>query len=186
MSSSRRRPFIRFLSAGLLAVAAAGVAGCTVQPLYGSAGGGSAIGTPSDSLPAISIEPVNTREAQEVRNHLIFLLNGGAGEPANPAYRLKLGISKRAVASATVQPVTSTGREPTAGRVVMTSAYVLTDAATGQVIAEGKRQTFASFDQPKQEFAVARAEIDAENRAARELAEILRLTVAQELIAKAR
>lgn len=182
MLSSRNRLFIRIASAGFLAMAMGGLAACTVQPLYGS--GGPALGAPSDTLPAISVEPVNTREAQQVRNHLIFLLNGGAGEPASPAYRLRLSIAKRTVAAATVQPTTATEREPTAGRVIMTASYVLTDMATGAPVGRGTRQAFASFDRPQQEFARLRAERDGEDRAARELAEILRLTVAQELIAK--
>jgi LPS-assembly lipoprotein len=39
----------------------------------------------------------------------------------------------------------------------------------------------SSFDVPRQSFAEMRAEIDAQNRAARELAQLLQLAIAQDL-----
>jgi LPS-assembly lipoprotein len=49
------------------------------------------------------------------------------------------------------------------------------------VVASGTRQFVSSYDVPRQEFAALRAKRDAENRAARELAELIRLAVAQDL-----
>lgn len=172
---------LKALAFALTIAAGAGtVSSCTVQPLHGS--GGSLLSPQSSALSTVSVEPVNTREAQQVRNHLIFLFGGGSGEPANAAYTLRLGVSSQTVSSASVQPARAIEREPSAGRVVMTSAYELIDIASGQIIASGKRQASASFDRSRQEFAIVRAERDAQDRAARELAEILRLTVAQELL----
>ena len=42
---------------------------------------------------SIAIDPVNTRYGQQVRNDLIFLLNGGAGQPADPKYRMTLNAA---------------------------------------------------------------------------------------------
>ena len=75
--------------------------------------------------------------------------------------------------------------EPTAGTVTLTANYVLTENATGEVAATGRRQITSSYDVPRQEFAALRAERDAENRAARELAELLKLVLAQELTGRA-
>ncbi|TIR45334.1 MAG: hypothetical protein E5X53_37300, partial [Mesorhizobium sp.] len=72
--------------------------------------------------------------------------------------------------------------EPTAGTVTLTANYVLTDAKTGKTIATGRRSIASSYDRPRQEFATYRAQIDAENRAARELADLLRLSIAQDLV----
>jgi len=44
------------------------------------------------------------------------------------------------------------------------------------------RAAASSFDKPRQEYASYRAQLDAENRAARELAELLNLAVAQDLV----
>ena len=46
---------------------------------------------------------MKTRYAQQVRNHLIFGFNGGAGEPACPLYSLDLVVTEVSKASAVVQ-----------------------------------------------------------------------------------
>jgi LPS-assembly lipoprotein len=65
---------------------------------------------------------------------------------------------------------------------VLTSSYVLTKARTGEAVATGTRRISSSYDRSRQEFAALRAERDAENRAARELAELLRLAIAQDIL----
>ncbi|RWM06338.1 MAG: hypothetical protein E5X80_20450 [Mesorhizobium sp.] len=157
------------------------VSACTVRPLYSSAPltTGSQVGAAAE-LASISIKPVGTRYAQQVRNNLIFAFGQGSGEPASPAYTLDLGVTELVESAAIVQVQTEED-EPTAGTVTLTANYVLRDAATGTVVAVGKRSIPSSFDRPRQEFAAYRAQIDAENRAARELADLLRLAIAQDL-----
>ena len=53
----------------------AALAGCQARPLYSSAGG-----VPV-KMAAIKINPLGDRVGQEVRNRLVFLTGGGAGEP---------------------------------------------------------------------------------------------------------
>ncbi|MBZ9736475.1 LPS assembly lipoprotein LptE [Mesorhizobium sp. CA18] len=157
------------------------VSACTVRPLYSSQplSPGSQLSA-SAELGSISIKPVNTRYAQQVRNNLIFAFGQGSGEPASPAYTLDLGVTELVESAAIVQVQTQED-EPTAGTVTLTANYVLRDTATNTVIAVGKRSIPSSFDRPRQEFAAYRAQIDAENRAARELADLLRLSIAQDL-----
>lgn len=171
----------RIVLCGLLASVTL-VSACTVRPLYSSAPlvAGSQVGAAAE-LASISVKPVKTRYAQQVRNNLIFALGQGAGEPASPVYSLDLGVSEL-VESAAIEQVTTDEDEPTAGTVTLTANYVLSDAKTGTVIARGKRSIPSSYDRPRQEFASYRAQIDAENRAARELADVLRLSIAQDLI----
>ena len=52
---------------------------------------------------------------------------------------------------------------------------------SGEVVASGSRQIMSSYDVPRQEFAAYRARLNAEDRAARELAELLNLAIAQKL-----
>jgi len=158
------------------------VSACTVRPLYSSAplSTGSNVSANTE-LASIGIKPVNTRYAQQVRNNLIFGFGRGAGEPASPVYSLSLGVTEAVESSALVQVGTDQD-EPTAGTVTLTAGYTLTDAKTGAKIASGKRSITSSFDRPRQEFAAYRAQIDAENRAARELAEALQLSIAQDLV----
>lgn len=175
------------LSCLLRRVALAGLVGslalvsaCTVRPLYSNA----PLSTGSSAnaeLASIAIKPVKTRYAQQVRNNLIFGFGRGAGEPASPLYSLNLSVTEAVESSALVQVGTDED-EPTAGSVTLTANYTLTDAKSGAVITVGKRSITSSFDRPRQEFASYRAQIDAENRAARELAEALQLSIAQDLV----
>lgn len=164
-----------------LVVSLAAVSACTVRPLYSNAPltAGSQVGA-SAELASIAVKPVSSRYAQQVRNDLIFSLTGGGGQSPAPAYSLDLGVTELVESTVSVQ-VAKDEDEPTAGAVTLTSNYRLTDVKTGKPVASGTRSISASFDRPRQEFASYRAQIDAENRAARELAELLHLAIAQDL-----
>lgn len=178
-SAPARLRFGRACVVGLLAVMALSSA-CTVRPLYSDAGlETGAVPGSTAGLRAIMIDEIKTRYGQQLRNDLIFLFNGGAGQPAEPKYRMALNATIVVINEALVQ-VDNESR-PSAATLHMTGTYVLTDLGTGKPVAQGSRTIPASYDQPSQEFANLRARIDAENRAARELAELLKLDVAQKL-----
>lgn len=169
------------VAAAISVVMMAGLlAGCQVRPLYGEASG------TKERLSAVSIAQIGGRAGQEVRNQLIFLMAGGAGEPATAQYTLKIGVSSSA-SSTEVQNYDLTTRTnnnydgPYPGRVVMAGQYVLTRVSDGQILRSARRSVTAQVDLPQQEFAKIRAIRDAENRAARELAEIIRTDVAATL-----
>jgi LPS-assembly lipoprotein len=180
MSLSERAAPARIAILALLGLAAATAAGCTVQPLHGEITSATGAGTPSAALSSVEVKPVDDRVGQEVRNHLIFLLHGGAGQPAAPAYQLALTTTSTSSSSAAVTVRTST-LEPTSAIQSVRGTYTLTEAATGRVVSRGSRTIQAAYDIPRQEYAAVRARRDAENRAARELAELLRMVVGQEL-----
>ncbi|EKF18753.1 LPS assembly lipoprotein LptE [Nitratireductor pacificus] len=162
-----------------LALSVAVASGCTVRPLMATPDVSSSGTASMPALSSVAIAPVDTRYGQQVRNHLIFLLNGGAGQPANARYTLDLTVTRATSAAARIQVITD--NEPTAGTLTMTGLYRLTDSQTGAVVASGKREMTSAYDVPRQEFAAIRAIRDAEDRAARELAELLRLAVGQDL-----
>lgn len=163
-----------------LMVLALAVAGCTVRPLYSEAALTPGGVTTSAALSSVAVNPVKTRYGQEVRNQLIFLLGGGQGQPLAPAYDLNLSVVFRREVSTILQ--VGNQNEPSSATIVMFGNYVLTDRATGKQVAKGSRQVPSQYDIPRQEFAAYRAQRDAENRAARELAEALRLAIAQDLV----
>lgn len=171
------------LAGAAVAVAAIALGGCTVRPLYATGPTGLSTGaTTVTDLASIGIAAARSRESLEVRNHLIFLLAGGRGEPSQPRYRLDLGVTRQVLGVATrVRDINARDVDVSAAILVMTSNYRLTDAQTGDLITSGRRQAQASFDRSRQEFAALRAQRDAEDRAARELAEALRLALAQDL-----
>lgn len=178
MSLAESFPLLRLPRiAGLVALAAI-VGGCTVQPLY-STSAVTAAGAPmASALASVNVSPVTTRQGQEVRNHLIFLLGGGQGNPSGAAFSVDLVVSSYASASASTL-VSTTEQAPTASLMNVVATYTLRDNTTGLVVDRGTRQSFATYDVPVQQFAALRAERDAENRAAREVAELLRSAVAQ-------
>lgn len=178
VNSTKHGSVVRFCAAAAMAVALLGSSACTVRPLYGSntmAGEQPLRG----EITSISIKPVTTRYAQEVRNHLIFLFNGGRGQPADARYSLQLNVARLTESSVLIQSARE--NEPTAGTLTLVADYTLIENGKGRVIAAGTRRTTASYDISKQEFAAMRAIRDAENRASRELAQILQLAIAKEM-----
>ena len=169
MSSSSRwshLPRVGFLAlAGLLALAAAG---CQVRPLYGTDS------QVQENLASIAFSPADDRVEQEVRNQLIFLTSGGAGEPSNPAYYVDMDVKVRNVG--VLLEISSD--TPRAGRIEVKATFSLKNVATGEILKSGRRIAVALVDFPDQQFAKIRATRDAENRASRELAELIRADLA--------
>lgn len=161
--------------AGVVCAVALFVSGCTFQPLYGSNGnlGGSQTGY---ALSAIAVEEVDNRVAQQVRNHLIFLLAGGQ-QTVDSRYVARLRVRDT---NNTFAP-TRNQRDDTAGSVTVTVSYDLIETATNRQVGTGSRNATASYDRTSQNFANDRSVRDAENRAAREVAELLRLAFAANL-----
>lgn len=146
--------------------------GCQFQPLYGNTGTGSQSG----GLQNVSVSQVDSRVAQQVRNHLLFLLNGGNGT-AEKSHEARIRVSWDNKLLAALPNVL----DATSGTVTVTVSYDLVDLSTGKAVASGTRKATASYDRTGQVFANERAERDAENRAAREAAESLRLAIASDM-----
>lgn len=152
--------FLGFFMAGFLA-------GCTVQPLHSS---GTSTSSPVND---VAIEPVDTRLEQQVRNRLIFLLNGGEAEPTAPRYIATLEVTSNT--SNLVEAERAAGDvDTTLASTTISGTLSLTDTSTGSVNKTFTREARVSYDKSTQLFANSRAEIDAENRAAVLLAEELR------------
>ena len=160
------------LTKTLAGVALVGLlAGCQVRPLYSTPSG------TEGKLASVSISEARHRVEQQVRNDLIFLFAGGAGEPRNAVYRLNMSVS-----SGTAGVLNDVRTEKaSAGRVTVSATYTLTKPESGETIAAGTRSAVAMVDYPGQEFAKLRAIRDAENRGARELAELIRADIASAL-----
>lgn len=169
LSDGRRMRRLAISAFSLVVLAVSG--GCQVRPLHSA-------GPSADrATAAVSISEAEDRVEQRVRNELVFLLSGGAGEPTTAAYHLELNVASRDIDVL----VSSSDDVARAGRVVMTADYNLGRSDSGETIRSGRRQVVALVDFPVQEFAKLRAIRDAENRAARELAELLSADIAAAL-----
>ncbi|WEX77397.1 LPS assembly lipoprotein LptE [Sinorhizobium numidicum] len=174
MSLSDKAGF-RFRSLPMLAGALllTALAGCQVRPLYSDG----PTGATSTGLASIEISDADDRVEQEVRNALVFMTSRGQGEPVNPQYHLALNVSHRTMGVLYDQARDRAG----AGRIVVKADYNLTKTATGETVESGNRSAVALVDFPAQEFAKVRAVRDGENRAAKELAEIISADIAAAL-----
>ena len=174
------------IAARLLAVAAlaALTAGC-FQPMYAE----HTDGTPGlrEKLMGVEIPPVDkpnaSRDARigvEIRNALAFKLYGDAtGLP--PTHRLVLRFTTTR-SSLMVDPNTAL---PTSENYGIDAQYNLIEIATNRSVMTGSTFSRVSYDIPGsiQRFARSRAYRDAEDRAAREIAENIQTRLASFFVA---
>jgi LPS-assembly lipoprotein len=175
------------IAARLLAVAAiaALTAGC-FQPMYAERGanGDSAL---RDKLQGVEVPPLNlphgSREARlgvEIRNSLMFSMYGSAvGGP--PTHRLLMRISTTRL-SVIVDPTTA---RPDIENYGIDATYELKDNATDKTVLTGTTFSRVSYDIPgqAQRFARSRGLRDAEDRAAKVIADNISQRLASFFIA---
>jgi LPS-assembly lipoprotein len=171
-----------------VAAAAALTAGC-FQPLYGehAAGPGAVAPNVRDAFATVEIDQISApngtpeaRIAVELRNNVIYELTGGAGA-GTTSYRLRIQMK---LSKAAMIVDMATGRTE-AEIIGIEVNYTLTEVGTKKVVVNS--QTFArvSSDVPglQQRFAHQRAQRDAENRAAKVIAEQIRSRLASHFVA---
>jgi LPS-assembly lipoprotein len=161
------------------------VAGC-FQPLYGEhsltnspAVGPALAGVDVNQIPA----PNGTSEARvavEVRNQLLFNLTGGA-EPPPPTHRLAIRMSSNRLS---VIVDVNSGR-PDVEDYGLNAYYTLTEIKSGKPVVTGTTFARVSYDIPgqAQRFARARGLRDAENRAAKQIADNIKARLASYFVA---
>ncbi|WP_439572293.1 LPS assembly lipoprotein LptE [Phreatobacter sp.] len=165
-----RRQFLRLAA---IAAGTAGLAGC-FTPLYGDPqvvrGGGSA----QAALRDLEIPEISGRTGVVLRNELIFLTQGGGGRAASPTHVLRVALS---IDTVPLVLNTSAGR-PAAQSVSLIGNYMITTVGSNEPIHRGSAFATASFDRTAQRLASDRAIVEAQERAAKELAESIVTQVA--------
>ena len=170
---------------------AALVAGC-FEPLYGERSFTSGAGTEGSSIRAkmsgVDVVPIDVpngrpeaRLGVEIRNALLYDTSGGTA--INPTHQLKIRL--RTTRLSVIVDIHTT--RPDVENYGIDATYTLTDIATGKVVVSG--QTFArvSYDIPgqQQRFARARGLRDAEDRAAKVIADQIKSRLASYFVAGA-
>jgi LPS-assembly lipoprotein len=170
----------------LIAVMALGglTAGC-FQPLYASRTvSGEGLGTKLAQVQIDRIDAPNgtpeARVAVEIQNALDFELTGGSGL-ISPTHRIKVRMTTNR--SSIITDVTT-------GRVLseitgINAAFQVVELATDKVVLESRTFARVSSDYPgqQQRFARQRARLDAEDRAAKVIAENIRTRLASFFVA---
>ena len=171
----------------LCALALAGLTAGCFQPLYAehpTPAGSTGVADQLRGVDVASIDaPSGSRLARVgvgVRDELIYDLTGGAGG-APPAYRLNVRL-----ASTQLQVIVdiNTAR-PDINSYGIDATYTLTEVATGKTVVRGQTFSRVSYNIPGQEqrFAGDRGLRDAENRAAKVIADNIRSRLASYFVA---
>lgn len=158
----------RPLLAALAVTAAVSLAGCGIQPLYGTTAGGSRLAA---AMAGVDITPIPGRVGQRVRNELIFENTGGSGQTGT-TYKLDIVIKE----SLTNELVKISGDAKS--QVYELDATFKLISNDGRVVLEGKATSRAPYERFETIFSNVRARYDAENRAARTVAESIKVRIA--------
>ncbi len=181
----RSRAMAHVMRLALVVLLAGSAAGC-FQPLYGerTVTGGSAMQTALGSVGVQNIVAANgtpeARIAVELRNDLLFALNGGQN-PAVPTHELRVRMASTRLS---VIVDINTAR-PDVENYGINAYYELIDLRTNKVVVKDSTFSRVSYDIPgqAQRFARQRGLRDAENRAAQVIAENIRNRLASFFVA---
>jgi LPS-assembly lipoprotein len=165
--------------------AASLTAGC-FEPLYANRPA-AGIDNVHDKLAAVELAPATTRPgapdariAVGMHNTLQYDLNGGAGATA-PTHRLVISVGATGISF--IIDIT-TGR-PTAQIGGISASYQLIEIATNKVVLKETAYSHVDYDiaGSQQRFTQQRAELDAEDRAIKIVAEAIRNRLASYFVA---
>ncbi|MFP4537217.1 MAG: LPS assembly lipoprotein LptE [Dichotomicrobium sp.] len=153
----------------VIAIVAPLMTGCGFQPMYGTGPSGQQL---DDVMRTVSVATIPGRVGQRLRNELIFATTGGGSSDA-PNYRLEIAIRESVQDVFVAQSGESEGR---AYRLIAAFKLISLDDET--VVISGKSIGRAAYDNLDSNFADIRARRDAENRAARTVAEDIQTRIA--------
>ena len=168
---------------GVVLAALLASAGCGFQPLYGENTGLSDGDTPIDVVSQLSDISIVIAVADDIdgrgsglvgfetRNQLIDLL--GAQNASGSTYELQVSLKgyRRGLAVQSDASVTRFNYE-------LSGVYRLVDLGQGEPVLSGKSRAFSAYNVVDSEFATVTARRDAEFRAARNIAEDMKLQLA--------
>jgi len=171
------RDLSRWASIGAIALT---LAGC-FQPMYAdrSITGGSGPNL-REAMRDVEVVAVDGRLGQELRNDIIFELTGGAGNPAGAPYKLNMTVSNTSF-NAIIDATSGLAQTET---VSLDVNYKLKDVANDKVVLSDKAIARVTIDRTAQRYARVRAVRDAENKAAKIVAEQMRARVASFFLIK--
>jgi LPS-assembly lipoprotein len=140
--------------------------GCSARPLYGTQADGRSVAL---TMSGIAVDEQKQRAGQIVRNELISSF--GDGGSARYVLRLKPIEKSRQITPQTAQRLERY-------RYTLNVGYELADATSGATVTSGTSFSNVSYDTVEQPIADLRAADEARERAAREVAEDIRLRLA--------
>ncbi len=172
-ASLDRPPISRVAGRVAVALTLISLAGCAggdgFRPMYAPGASGEGV---QARLAKVDVAPIPSRVGQRVRNELIFQKTGG-GEAEKPEFRLDITI-REALASTLVK---NTG-EALSQIYTLDANFKLVRLSDKQVVLQGASHGRAGFERFQQIYANVRAREDAENCAARTVADDIKTRLA--------
>jgi len=148
---------------------------CGFAPVYGERG---ALPRGAQTLLAnVTVEPIEEREGQMLRNVLLDQMNPG-GMPAKPTHRLAVKVTE-----STQETSIQKNQFSSRANLVLQATYILARISDGKRVTSGSSRITASYDIVEQPYATLAAEADARARAVREIGEDITQRIASALTA---
>ena len=179
MSSHDSRPAVasvrgrrRSIGACLVLVVGAALTACGdagFRPLYAPAAVGAHV---SERMKEVDFAPIPGRVGQRIRNEMIFESTGG-GNPLPPQYRFEVVLQENVTSTL----VKITGEAANSVYSVQAS-FRLINTRDKKVVLQGASHARAAFERFESVYSSVRAREDAENRAARTIADDLKTRLA--------
>ncbi|VAV98340.1 hypothetical protein MNBD_ALPHA08-1725 [hydrothermal vent metagenome] len=141
---------------------------CGYQPLYGTSTSGSRVST---QLSSIAVEPQNTRTGQLIRNEILASIGNSSGKFSK--YRLAFTPTTN-----DENTVRTFGSDELRRSYQLSVKYTLSDTANGKVVHKGNTFARVSYDKTAAPFADYQAQINAQERAAKEVGNDIRTRLA--------
>ena len=167
-----RRGLLRGLSLLLASAPALGACGNSgFRPLYGTTASGAGM---QERLAQVDFAPIPGRVGQRIRNELVFDSTGG-GNPLPSTHRLEV-VVKESVLSTLVN-----NEGEALGQIyAIQASFRLIDVKSKdkKVVLQGTSHARAGFERFQSIYSNVRAREDAENRAARTVADDLKIRLA--------
>ena len=157
------KPLLRIAFVALTLLGATALAGCTgLTPVYSERGIGA-------ERHALNYSKPNSRHEQIIYQELKLRL-GGTAQASDPTVRISTSAINRDLTESTI-------RRPSEPEEAVVTAKVEVVNADGKIIYTATRSANAAYMIDNQALSQAEAERDAEERAAKALAETIRLTL---------
>lgn len=117
----------------------------------------------------MKIQTIRDRVGQQVHNYLLDRLNR-KGRPVEPAYLLEVALTVN-----TIQLGIERDETATRAKLVLTADFMLSDIETRDVLLKRSARSANSYNIVESALATRSAELDAIDRAAREVSDEIRL-----------
>ncbi|PZU87069.1 MAG: hypothetical protein DI527_19235 [Chelatococcus sp.] len=171
-----KSPIRRHLLLGL-ALGAAALAGGCFQPLYADYTLSKTGGSVKDALRSIEFPEIKGLMGHYLRNELVFELDGSGDPDATKRLRFETSLAEN------IEVITVDYLNARADSAVLVARadWRVTDIATSKVVSSGSNVVRMPYERSSQRFATVRAARDAQIRAAKNLATLIRGQIAADL-----